>query len=678
MSDARLDLVTILKRPWSILGTIRGIVIGVSLLVGMTIAYGAYEIRISAQADGKVSHTVTATGETWRIDEPNVKQRVTPYPQIKFQPGDKITIQAGGCVQTGGIGKTWKRYVNPTGPDADKLYHGLIWIPGVIGGRAATGVPPDPKRIVAYIGPNQSVTVPAGVDPAQLYLRLGYEDGQGDYGDNGYSDHDDGTQNQCKGVGNAFVSLTIVHGPPHQTNNENAPFDLVWTSEDDNGIPLNAKWGWQVTHPGAFPDPTQCTDGPFKSPCTNWFDVVTQDTAEICNLEQYEPGHSNSPPLYGVAGHVNWAAGTYVGKVMWESHSAPGTDDDYNLKFYPVGGAGLVSVRDNIEVEFDSDETIDHFNSPWWNTLHHAVDNNSDDQVNQMLFKEPNGTIGRYGIVTGLEGLEMCHNGSNELHPAWAVAIRVKDDDPSDEVWAMFVRRSGNEGYCSGNQHYLTDLPADSYTFRLPWRPGASSVNSTSKTTFLQTSGGASGPGIQWALNQGVLVSFTLPQPQGGNIIYGELHLQWPGGQGPAPIPNVGASTAARAGAARGVTSGRGTAARGATARGARGAAGAVGARGTVARGAAAHPLQDEPEKRVASALAKMPAAQRDPVLAASKRAAVTVHPQPLKQGAVKQIQSLPTHPPRPRKKQYQSATDAAKAQRNQAALAAFRKAIGR
>jgi hypothetical protein len=629
----------------------------VTIGIGVLIVFRSHGASILAQADGKVTHTVVnATTETWRIDEPNVKQHVTPYPQIKFLAGDKITIQAGGCVQTGGAGSTWKRYVNPSGPNADRLYHGLIWIPGVIGGRAATGVPPDPKRIVAFIGPNQAVTVPAGADAAQLFLRLGYEDDG--YGDNGYYSHDDGTQDQCKNVGNAFVSLTIVHGsvPPKPTNDP-APFDLVWTSEDDNGIPLNAKWGWQITHPGAVPDPTQCTEGPFKGPCTTWSDVVSQDTAEICNLEQYEPGHSNSPPLYGVAGHVNWAAGTYVGRIKWESHSTPGTDDDYNFDFYPAGGAGLVTVRDNIEVEFDSDETIDHFDSPWWNTLHHAVDNSSNDQVNQTLFN----TQGVYGIVTGLEGLEMCHSGSNELHPAWAIAMRVKDTDPADEVWAMFVRRSGNEGYCSGDQHYLTDLPGDTYTFRLPWRPGATGVNSTAKTTFSQTQNGATGPGIQWALNQGVLVSFTLPNAKDGNIIYGELHLQWPGGQGPAPIPPTAASTAGRS----------------AVARGAAGRAG-VAARGARAGVPATRVIEEGPETRVASALSKLTAPQRSEFLASVQRTKVALHPQALKAGTVTKIQALPVRPKRPRRKQFESAADPVKRQRNQAALDAFKKAIAR
>jgi hypothetical protein len=674
-----------MSRRSSIQQAARFALVAISLvLAGVAISYWSDETFTSyAQADGRVTHTVSGNTETWRIDEPNVKQRVTPYSQIRFQPGDHVTIQASGCVQTGGSGNTWKRYVNPSGPDADRLYHGLIWIPGVIGGPAATGVPADPKRIVAYIGPNQSFSVPSGVDARQLYLRLGYEDDG--YGDNGYYSHDDGTQDQCKGVGNASVVITIAHNPPGPGGTPPpapvAPFDLVWDSEDDNGIPLNAKWGWQITHPGARPDPTQCTNGPFKSPCTNWFDVVSQDTAEICNLEQYEPGKTNSPPLYGVAGHVNWAAGTYVGRIKWETHSTPGTDDDYNFDLYPVNDAGLVSVRDNLEVEFDSDQTIDHFNSPWWNAFHKAVDNyRSDDEINQLWFKEPDGTIGRYGIVTGLVGLEMCHSGSNELHPAWAFAVRVKDDNPNDEVWAMFIRRAGNEGFCSGDQHYLTDLPGDNYTFRLPWRPGASSVSSTSSTTFLQTSSGGSGPGISWASNQGVLVSFTLPAPQqplGNNIIYGELHLQWPGGQGPAPIPTttttrtgVGTATGLRlpAGGAqvRAIPSGQPPP-----------RAGQPPLRGVPAAG---QPVQaargEEPEKRVASALTKMSAVLRNQMLALAPRPPGAVQAQALRQGTITQIQSLPQKPARARRRQFQSVADPAKRQRNQQALDALRRSI--
>ena len=79
--------------------------------------------------------TVTCSG--WptvvcTIREPNVKAALTEYPRIPIQPGDRIRISASGCVQTGGTGKTWKRYVDPSGPNSDRLYHGLIIIKGAM------------------------------------------------------------------------------------------------------------------------------------------------------------------------------------------------------------------------------------------------------------------------------------------------------------------------------------------------------------------------------------------------------------------------------------------------------------------------------------------------------------------------------------------------------------------
>src|SRR5207249_4949649 len=130
--------------------------------------------------------------------------------------------------------------------------------------------------------------------------------------------------------------------------------------------------------------------------------------------------------LYGVSGHANWSPATYVGRITWETHSYPcdtlsgisslSCDDDYNFNLYTPGNAGVTTTRDNIRCEFDSDETIDHFNTPWWNSFHSAVDSLSDLQINESLFKE-RGELGRYAIVTGLLGLEMVHSGSPELHP---------------------------------------------------------------------------------------------------------------------------------------------------------------------------------------------------------------------------------------------------------------------
>lgn len=125
--------------------------------------------------------------EIVQISQPNVKQPTTDYPSVTFMPGDSVIVTATGCVQTGGIGKTWKRYVNPSGGDSERYYFGEIWIPG------ATGVL---VPIAGVIG--KTLTVPVGTTNAGLHLRLGYTDN--DYSDNGYYSHDDGTENQCYGT----------------------------------------------------------------------------------------------------------------------------------------------------------------------------------------------------------------------------------------------------------------------------------------------------------------------------------------------------------------------------------------------------------------------------------------------------------------------------------------------
>ena len=145
----------------------------------------------------------TPTSTVWRIETPNVKQKQTDYPQITFVPGDTVSIDAGGCVQTGGSGLTWKLYVNPGGPNSDHLYHGLISIPGVTNGLVRIQ---DFGLNTVHQIPNP---LPAGVSPASLFLQLGYEDDG--YSDNGYYSHDNGTGNQCKNSVDAFVIVSIGH-----------------------------------------------------------------------------------------------------------------------------------------------------------------------------------------------------------------------------------------------------------------------------------------------------------------------------------------------------------------------------------------------------------------------------------------------------------------------------------
>jgi len=84
------------------------------LILGVLGALGLASSRSYADDFDQITTTHPRASVTvYEIARPNVKQRVTPYPQIKFEPGDRVMVTAGGCVQTGGQGKIWKRYVHP-------------------------------------------------------------------------------------------------------------------------------------------------------------------------------------------------------------------------------------------------------------------------------------------------------------------------------------------------------------------------------------------------------------------------------------------------------------------------------------------------------------------------------------------------------------------------------------
>jgi hypothetical protein len=152
-------------------------------------AAGIKVVRINPN-DQTVACGMQALPVECQIIEPTVTQQSTVYPGVVFSPGEHVSVLAGGCVQTGGHGLTWKRYVNPT-PDVG-LYHGTIFIPG-----ATSGLIP----VQNAIGAQYTVGINGGT------LQLGYVDDG--YSDNGYYAHDNGTSDQCKNVENAWVDIFI-------------------------------------------------------------------------------------------------------------------------------------------------------------------------------------------------------------------------------------------------------------------------------------------------------------------------------------------------------------------------------------------------------------------------------------------------------------------------------------
>ena len=290
-----------------------------------------------------------------------------------------------------------------------------------------------------------------------------------------------------------------------------APFDLVADTVDDNGLPLNPKWGVQRQDPRALPDPQLCPPGrdikgghdPGSYPCTNQF--TYKNDAHICGP------------------HVNWFAATYRGTVLWGTHSPDGEDDDYNIELQTDDHAGYTKAtaenRIQIECEFDSDETIDNFSTPWWSEFHNAVD---EGKPWTRAHKKIDGAS---LIVTGLVGLDGGHDLKSELHPVWALAMNVQDS-ADDSRWAFFVRNWGNEGFCGPAQEFIY-FPNNRYTFRLPWKPGMTSVEVISKS-FHAYHTTKPEPTIRPVPGEGVFVTFTLDAPRGdGSMWDGEFHLRW-------------------------------------------------------------------------------------------------------------------------------------------------------
>jgi hypothetical protein len=466
----------------------------------------------SASAQEKVTITPVGADTRVQITQPVVNRRTTVYNQVVFRPGDTVTISAGGCVQTGGHGATWKRYVNPAGPDSDKYYHGLIQIPGITLGLV---------RISSVWW--QTKTIPANFVPqGPILLTLGYEDD--DYTDNTYKDHDDGTANQCAlnaDGGPAWVTLYIHHGPGPQT--KAAPYDLVWQDVDANGLPLNPRWGQQddPKNPGlpssSGTGPRVCAT-PWEAPCT------TQTPVIVPLPSLFDPDPFDIPNRFctfsGVLGqHANWGVVTYQGKVRWDSHS--GDDDDYNIDVLRDDKSAYTEQNsDHIHTEFDFGETVHNFDTPWWNHFRDVVDTDVD----------PSKLInGKDIIEIGVVGLDCAHSCGSEIHPVMALAMHV-NDDPKDDQWAIFVRNAGDEGFCSDSTIQAPELTK--VYLALPWRPGATNATPQLKpTTVWRRSANniaiqtfPAGPATQRAA---FIVAVDLGNPSFSPMMHADLHLQW-------------------------------------------------------------------------------------------------------------------------------------------------------
>jgi hypothetical protein len=225
-----------------------------------------------------------------------------------------------------------------------------------------------------------------------------------------------------------------------------APYDLTWKSVDLNGLPLNPRWALQDSPTCPNLPSTGFCPKPWGQPCT------TQETFEVPLPPLFDPAQplnlafcKGSPAFgKGINGHhENWKTVTYEGAAHWESHSPPGEDDDYNIVIARDDHSGY--TQDNstgMLTEFDSDETIDYFVTPWWTAFHKAVDHSdADAEYKLTLLGQP-----AYMIQVGMMGLDCAHFCGSEIHPTFGLAVHIKYE-PGDDQWAIFGRIGGTKDF---------------------------------------------------------------------------------------------------------------------------------------------------------------------------------------------------------------------------------------
>jgi hypothetical protein len=460
-----------------------------------------------------ISHDiVNEQGETkvFRIDQPRVDVPSDDLRSITFKPGDIVRINGGGCVQTGGFGPhTWKSYINPKGSDAPEFYFGTVFI---------NGVTLKPKGILALF--DQPLRIPHPTDPKvaqEFFLQLGYQDTPGDYADNGYWNHDDGDDDQCKNTGPAFVVVTVVSGVPETTavfSPHSKPFDLTWNENnmDFNNLPFNPLWGSQKDGRGTPDFKNSCgpaitdTFSPIIFPVPDFVDeggttINSETLAAQCSSQSPAADLKLEGAVIGgffgyckgiLDGHMLWGIATYTGNLNWLEWSGnPAADNldladgDYNLTLEPLGGAGLISSGPTLGLEFNDDETVRIAKGPFWENLVNGAENGATPTPNQLF---GNGS-GLPGVVTGVVGVDGVHeDGAAEVHPVFALALNTAERDVDGTIeqdWVFFLHNFGNNGGCSENfSFWPSSLENNEYFIQLPWPTGAQSVGVLGAANF--------------------------------------------------------------------------------------------------------------------------------------------------------------------------------------------------
>jgi hypothetical protein len=300
-------------------------------------------------------------------------------------------------------------------------------------------------------------------------------------------------------------------------------FDVVKTSLDANGFPLNPKWGQQVRD-NTIPSPTDSCP------------VDDSDTLHWTSSPQW-PNCTSFPVTFNwspwCSRHVNFMPVTYEGRVTWggtgEANWFPFGDSDYTLNVERDDDALYSTAGSQVHIEFDSRETVDQWDGTdtWWQKFHHDGVDKGDDEAHRMIDTH-------FAIVIGLLGLDTYQgpghgtatHGKTELHPVYAMFVRTDQRFKFTHSWAFFVRNWGNEGYCGASDMKLNrkvikvQIPHAAKLVAVNGRMGARNADINEVESSMNFSAQPNGDGIE--------LTFTLLGSDKQSWIMGDLTFERP------------------------------------------------------------------------------------------------------------------------------------------------------
>ena len=283
------------------------------------------------------------------------------------------------------------------------------------------------------------------------------------------------------------------------------PFDMDYYRVDpDNNLPLNPHF-----HGGWYQRMPYCQKCNFNM---NKFNQGTIFTTNNVAHDVFTTSGTWCGPF------VNYRKiAMFTGRIYWESHAS---DDDYNMGLWTPAMAGVhlntqryydpkkpnpysnqmgtigacpppgcdannwpsnYAIEKFVDkghypiltVEFDSDETIDHWDKPdelayfWWDDFHYNAVDKADWKAQKMI-------DGKKAMAIGVWCMDGAHWYRPEIHPVYGLAIQTEDissGTQGQEVWQFFIRNRGNQNWC-GEQVKVKD-PIPDWYFRFPGQPKA-------------------------------------------------------------------------------------------------------------------------------------------------------------------------------------------------------------